>query len=240
MGLFLRHMNLAALQSSTRRKISKDLTSVGYSDTNLNANLNEWYRTIVGWVIEAMGTMDFFGNTISWNLSPGVGSFTFPDEVVAFNRLEIDYSATDVNAYVVVNRVDEKSIPSALQNSSVIGVSTSHPIYRIFGSTIEVLPKPTVAVTNGLIAELIMDVTDLSGSASPVLNPLIHKALSVGAAFEYASAEQYHRLADRLERELFGSFEDDPKGLRYQVQMLAERFDRNVRQRIQPHRRSYR
>jgi len=233
-------MTLDNLRDSARRLVSKDLTVSGWPDASLDAAINEWYREVTGWVFEAMGTWEFKGDTVEWNLSESVAKYAFPSDLVALNRLEVKYDAD--NDYVLCHRIDDKEIDTeAIQNGSLAEVSTTLPGYRLFGNAIYLYPIPTEDVTGGLFAEIISDVTDLSEDDDlPVINPLIHKVLAVGAAFEYASSERAFRLASMLEKRLYGNYDRDSKSLMYQVQMLVERVDVGVRQRFQRRRKSYR
>ncbi|MFA5130776.1 MAG: hypothetical protein WC477_07765 [Patescibacteria group bacterium] len=232
-------MTLAELRASARLKISKDLTTAGYSDANLDINLNIWYRKIRAWVVEAMGLNEDGGDTYSWTTAVGVGTFAFPATIVALNRVEVLYVTG--GDYVPASPMDDRQISDAIQNGAVTGASTGYPVYRIFGNALQIFPVPTAIVTDGVVAEIVDDITALAAVGNvPVVNVLVQDAIAVGAAFEYASSEQMDRLATRLWRQLFGKYDGDPEGLRYQVQMLAESFDRSYAPRFIPKRKSFR
>jgi hypothetical protein len=234
-------MTVTQLYSSVRKKISPDLTSAGYSDADILAALNEWYRTFCAWMMEAMGTWEYQGNSASQNLAANTGSYSFPTGITALSRVEINYDSTNDDAFAVARRVDDKQIWQALSNGEVSGATTSHPVYRLFAGTLQIFPIPTAVRTNGLFVEFIKDVTDLStGTDVPNLNPLIHRGLGVGAAYDYTVAQSKFQQATEFRRQLFGNFPDDPASIQYQVKQLAETFDRGVRQQIKPRRMSFR
>lgn len=234
-------MDLTALRASARRKISFELTSTEYSDANLDANLNEWYREILVWAIEATGIWEIQGEQSTTDLVADQVEYVLPSgDFLILNRVEIKYP--DSTEYVKARRIDDKEVDNnAFLNEEIPGASTGDPLYRVFDNSLFIYPVPDDAVTAGLSIEYIKDVTDLAaGGDLPNLNPLIRKGIALGAAYEFASTEEMWRLADRLYARLVGAREGDERSIKHQVQMLAASRDRSVKTSIRPRRMSFR
>lgn len=232
-------MDLTALRASARRKCGANITTAGYTDVMLDANLNEWLREVTGWVMLATGRWEFNGSVYTTNLVQSQVAYTFPVTMVAVNRVEIKYPNQDT--YVKAIEIDDKQVDDAFQNDSITVQAESAPRYRLIGQTVRIYPVPSAAVTNGLAIELMSDVTELSAiSDVPVLNPLIHKVLAVGASYEYFMMEKMMRQAEQARGRIFGRYDGDPASLKYQVETLAATRDQSVKQRLVPRTVSYR
>lgn len=225
-----------------RRKISFQSTaSAKYGDTELDANLNMWYRVLLGWVFEATGIWEANGEMSVTNLVQDQEEYVLPTDFVILNRVEILYpNATD---YVKANRVDDKQVElGAFGNDEIPFGSSGAPLYRTFDRSIFIYPSPTAAVTNGLRIEYLTDITALSASGdTPTLNSLVHHIIAIGAAYEYCLTNEQPRKAQMLWNQLFGrSGGSEKESFKYQVQMLASQRDRSVKQRILPRYSSFR
>jgi hypothetical protein len=233
-------MTLTQLRASARRKISFQTTaSAKYADADLDANINEWYREVMSWVFAAMGIWEFQGEISTASLVQDQNEYVLPSDMVILNRVEILYpNQTD---YVVATRIDDKQVEDeALANGSISGASEGAPLFRVFDNSIFIYPAPSAAVVNGLKVEIVEDITELSsGSDVPNLNPLMHKILATGAAYEYCSTNGHDRKADRLSRRVFGRFEGDSSGLKAQLEMLVSSRDRTTKTRIVARRKSF-
>lgn len=233
-------MNLTALRASARRKISFQSTaSAKYADADLDANINEWYREVMSWVFAATGIWEFQGEISTTNLVQDQSEYVLPSDLVILNRVEVLYPGqTD---YVLARRIDDKQVEdSAFANGEISLGTEGSPVFRVFDNSIFLYPAPSAAVTNGLKIELMEDITELSsGGDSPNLNPLLHKILATGAAYEYCSTNGHERKADRLMRRIIGRFEGDTSGLKVQLEQLVSSRDRTVKPRIVARRKSY-
>lgn len=235
-------MTLTELRAMARRKISFQSTaSAKYGDTDLDANLNMWYRILLGWVFESTGVWEFNGEMSTTNLVSGQEEYVLPSDFVILNRVEILYP--DATDYVKANRIDDKQVDGgAFGNEEIPFGSSGSPVYRTFDNSIFIYPTPTSAVSAGLRIEYLTDITALSASGDiPVLNTLVHHVISIGAAYEYCLTNEQPRKATMLFNQLFGR----PGGrteesLKHQVQYLAAQRDRSVKQRIIPRFASFR
>lgn len=233
-------MDLTALRASARRKVSLQTSaSAKYGTTDLDANLNEWYRLVVSWVILATGIWEFQGEVSTTNLVQDQNEYPLPSRLIALNRVEILYpNQTD---FITASRIDDKQVESgAFGNGEIPLGSESNPVFRVFDNSIFIYPAPSAAVTNGLRIELIEDLTDLSsGTDVPNLNPLIHRVLSLGAAYDYLSTTEAHRKASSYYNQIFGAYEGDKRALKSQIEALAAQRDRTTKPRIIPRQTSY-
>jgi len=233
-------MDLTALRASARRKISFQSTAAAkYATADLDANLNEWYREVVSWVFAATGIWEFQGEMSTANLVQSQVEYVLPTDMVVLNRVEILYpNQTD---YVVARRIDDKQVEhEAFANAELSAASEGYPVFRVFDNSIFIYPAPSAAVTSGLKIEVMNDITELSATTDyPNLNPLVHKILAVGAAYEYCSTNGHERKADRLMKRIMGRFEGDPSGLKTQVENLASSRDRTTKPRLIPRRQSF-
>jgi hypothetical protein len=234
-------IDLTALRASARRKISHELTSSDYSDANLDANLNEWYREILIWALEVTGIWEIRGEQAFTNFVLDQVEYVLPtSDFLILNRVEVKYPNS--STYVKADRIDDKQVDnSAFINNEISLASEARPVYRVFDNSLFIYPKPSAAVTNGISIEYLKDVTDLAtGTDQPDLNPTIRKALAIGAAYEFASTEEMDKLANRLMRRLVGSGDGDTASLKYAVQLLAAQRDRSVKTQLTPRRQSFR
>ena len=234
-------MTLTTLRASARRKISFQSTaSQKYLDADLDANLNEWYRTIVGWAMAAAGIWEYNGEVYEGDLVSGQAEYVLPTSFVLVNRVEIKYSGSD--DYVVATRIDDKQVSDAFGNGELSVGSTGAPVFRLLDNSLFLYPIPTANNTDGIRIEVLDEITDLSsGSDVPNLNPLCHKAIAIGAAYEYCQTLEQFRKASSLWNQLHGRPGGSPEeGLKHQIETLASMRDRTVKQRIIPRVSNYR
>jgi len=233
-------MNLTALRASARRKISfQSTSSAKYLDADLDANINEWYREAMSWIFLAMGIWEYGGDTVTTNLVSGQIEYVLPSDMVILNRVEVLYpNQTD---YVHATRIDDKQVEGqAFANGEISTGSEGAPVYRLFDNSLFLYPAPSANVTNGLKVEIMEDITDLSAAGDvPNINPLLHKILAIGAAYEYCITNGHQRKAAQLMKRLVGRFEGDSTGLKFQLETLVGSRDRSVKPRFIARRQSF-
>ncbi len=236
-------MNLTSLRSSARGKVGPTITSVEYPDANVDASLNEWYRTVLSWVMLASGIWEFKGNMATADLVGGQNEYVLPSNMIWLNRVEIKYPNS--TSFVKASRLDDKSTESAFKNGSIDQGSEAYPVFRPFDNSIFIYPAPLTAMVGGLAIEICEDITDLAAGADvPNLNPLIHKALAIGAAYDYCVANEMYNKANVFKTDIFGrttrSSEPSHEALKTQIEELAAQRDRSVRGRLTPRATSFR
>lgn len=233
-------MTLAELQSMARFFISKDLTSSEYSDTLLNLSLNSWYRTVFGWALIASGAWEPSGEMYVTDLVDGQTEYVFPSGLVSLRRIEVKYP--NATKYVKCTRFDDLSTDESIKNSVPTFASTIEPYVRLYDRSLFLYPTPTDDVTDGLYAEAVIDVTSLSGASDvPDLNPLVHRAVAIGAAMDYARMDEQRGKWRDLKEELMGvAGGSTVNTLKEQIERLAATRDRTVRQGVKARQESYR
>lgn len=232
-------MNLTALRASALRKVSMQLTSSDYPNTDVDANLNEWYRQCVGWVIGASGIWEYQGEKSTTDLVQDQIEYLLPTAMIYLNRVSIKYPNS--SSYVLARRIDDKSTDSAFENNAIAQGTEAGPVYRVFDNSIFIYPKPSAAVVGGLAIETVEDITDLaSGGDIPNLPLSAQKILACGAARDYAESEEMWNKVSSLERQIFGRPGGDGKdGLKYLLEELSANHDRSVRPQVIPRRMSF-
>lgn len=236
-------MNLASLQASTRRKIGPAVTSVEYPDVDLNASLNEWYRTVLSWVILQTGIWEFQADMLTADLHSGQNEYVLPNGFIILNRVELKYATA--TSFVKATRLDDKSTELAFQNGSIVSASEANPRYRTFDNSIFLYPAPLADSVGGLVIEIVKDVADMSAAGDlPNLNPLVHRLLATGAAYDFCIANELQTRADRLRQDIYGratrSTEPAMDSLKAQAEALAAQRDRSARGRLTPRATSFR
>lgn len=227
-------MNLTALRASALRKVSMQLTSSDYPNADVDANLNEWYRQCVGWVISASGIWEYQGEKSTTNLVLNQSEYVLPTAMIYLNRVSIKYPNS--SSYVLARRIDDKSTDSAFENNAIAQGTEASPVYRVFDNSIFIYPIPSAAVTSGLAIEMVEDITDLTSSGDIPNIPIpAQKILACGAARDYAESEEMWNKVSSLERQIFGRPGGDGKdGLKYLLEELSANHDKSERPQIRP------
>lgn len=234
-------MQLSAIRASARRKISlQPSVQQKYTDADLDANINEWLSEVTSWIMEATGIWEFNGQMWTADLVQGQSEYVLPISSVMLNRVELKYPGQ--SGFALARRIDDKQVEGqALANGQISQAADGAPLFRVFDNSIVVYPTPNAGVVGGMKIETMEDITQLtSASDIPNLNPLFHKALAIGAAYEYHATLENGRKAAALWNRLVGKFEGDTSSLKYQIQNLAAMRDRTTKPRIIPRKTSYR
>jgi hypothetical protein len=232
-------MTLTELQASARLKVSHNCTSAGYPDAKLNPTLNEWYRIIFGWVLLQSGIWEPSGEQYTTDLVSGQSEYILPSGLIVLKRLEIKYPG--MTSYVTMNKLDDFQTNSSFRNGDFSFATADHSYYRVFDRSVFIFPTPTANVTSGLSLETVNDVVSLSGSSDiPDLNPLIHRAVAIGAAMDYCNSNERLRQGRLLKEELMGVAGGSVENtLKDQIEKLAAMRDQSARPAISVHYESY-
>lgn len=233
-------MELSALRTMARRRISRDLTSSGWPDSEVDAAINDWYRRVYAWVMDAAGLYEQNESILTEDLQTNVAGYQFDlTQLLAINRVEVRYSVND--RYVAATRIDDQETREGFQSGVISEATQANPRYRLAGDIIHVHPVPTEDVLNGLAVSITDDLTDMAASDDvPIINPLVHQILAIGAAYNFLIADRQRLTANQLWHEIHGNGGDDPNSLKYSLECLVRNFDRNLRQRFVPRKQSFR
>lgn len=231
-------MQLSTLQTDARYLVSPQLTSTNYGDTDLNRNLNHWYRMAVGWVLEVMGGWEYNLEFATTDLVANQVEYVLPTALLRLTRVEIKYPGA--SAYVTAALLDDKNISDALGEEETTGATEGAPVYRLGDDSIFIYPEPDDASTAGLRIEYVDDLTDLSGATDlPNLPAVLHRILSCGAAHDYALAKEMYRKKEELHREIYGKPGVVGTGLKYQLESLFSRREAAIKPQIRVRKEEY-
>lgn len=239
-------MDLSLLQTDARYQVNPQITSAEYPDTDLNRNLNRWYREIASWIIPVQGEWELRGDILYRDLKTAVTDYEIPQKFFRIYKGEVMY--TTGGSFVPVDFISvQKSQALAEGNSTRTFDDVNYPTAELFGDFIQLKPAPTEDVVNGFKIWAQIDFEDLiDPSDVPDFLEPVHRALSIGAAMDFCSAEEMWKKYQILKYRLLG----DPsqvdengnadRGLRATIEALYAVRAGAHRDQISARRRSYR
>jgi len=165
------------------RYITNTNTST-YSNADLDASINRYYRLFVNKIIEAMDGWDFQGEIATTDLVANQQEYIFPSDILKIKRIEISYDGTTWRRLSIR---DISSNPRQTDSTTVNQeFNKTDPQCDLYDSSVFLYPIPTAAVTGGLKIWYEKKVTDLSAvTDEPQFIEAYHAGLSYGAAVDY-------------------------------------------------------
>ena len=231
-------MLLQGIRDDARFLISPKLTSTQYPDALLDKNVNEWYLTVLGWIIPTQGEWEIQGDYLTIDLEANINEYEIPVGLIRLFKAELMYK--DATSYVPATQYDmQRNQETSQGNENILGSNIQYPLIEVIGDFFRISPTPTEDVVNGfkIWAQLpfdeITETLDL-----PNINPIVHRALSTGAAIDWASAKGMSEKTLDLKRRMFGdSRVPDDIGLKGQIINLysirtGDRRDRATIKRV--------
>lgn len=217
-------MQLSELQTDARYLVSPQLTSTDYSDTDLNRNINIWYRRALGWIFTVMGSWSANEEFATTDSVIGQVEYPFPTNLLRLISIEFKYDAS--GEYVKGTPFENKEVGIALGNNTLVGSSTSDPFYKLGDSSMFVYPAFTSVVTAGIRVTYNKDFTNLSASGDipGILSPL-HPILSTGAAYQFCLAKEMRNKAEELRRIILGIPGFPETSLKFELESLYAKRD---------------
>lgn len=172
----------SGLRNFARRFANTNATA--YSNADLDASINEWYRIFVSEVLDSMDDWDYDGEIATASLVANQQEYTFPSDILKIKRIE--YTPDGSNWYPV-SFLDVTDIQHATDATTIRNRFTStEPYADIFDNSIFLYPIPTTSVTGGLKIWYDKHPAELSAATDePTFNKLYHKGLSYGAAKDF-------------------------------------------------------
>lgn len=236
-------MLITELRADARYLVSPSLTSTGYPDAALDRNLNNWYETVCGWLIAADGEWEFNGTIMYRDFLTGVTTYQMPSALIRLYKAEVMYQTG--GSFVPVNPINIQALQdSAEGNATRTGDDVTRPTIEVYGDFVEIRPAPEEDVVNGIKLWIQKELLALDGSVNklPDLPKPVHRALSVGAAFDYAIAKEMYEKAAELKRLIYGDprVKDDEDSIKKMVENLQAIKAGNRRHQAVARRRSYR
>lgn len=234
-------MLLTDIRQDARSLISPQCTATMYPDVLLDKNANLWYRQILGWAMAEQGEWEINGDYMVIDLEENVPEYEIPVGLIRIYKAEIMYQ--NGGTYVPLTQISiQRNQQVAAGNATMQDSSKDAPTLEVFGDFLKVDPAPDVAVVNGFKLWAQLDFVDLTEEEGlPDLNPVVHRAISVGAAMDYAFSKEMWVKHLELKRMMFGDPRvPDDDGIKGQVKLLYAIRTGDRRDRVTITRRSYR
>lgn len=231
-------MQLSQLITDTRYLVSPQLTSTDYSDTEVKRNLNLWYRQIMSWAFAVMGSWDVREEFSTSNALAGQIEFVLPVDLIRITGVEVLYP--NQTEYVKTTQYDYREVNGPLGNDLVVGASEGSPVAFFGDRSVFIYPGFSADVTGAVRISYSRDFIDLSTDTDlPDLIPLVHRLLSLGAAYDFADVKGMTQRAESLRRRIFGIPGFEQTGLKYDLESLYARRDDTTKPSIRVKRESY-
>ncbi len=213
-----------------------------YPDALLDKNANQWYRQILGWAMAEQGEWEINGDYMTIDLQTNVGEYEVPVGLIRIYKAEIMYQ--DGGKYVPLTQISiQRNQQIAAGNENIGDATKDEPTLEVFGDFLKVSPAPDLDVVNGFKIWAQLDFVDLDDVSEqlPDLNPIVHRAISIGAAMDYAFSKEMWLKHLELKRRLFGDPRvPDDGGIKDQIKTLYAIRTGDRRDRVTVTRRSYR
>lgn len=199
-------MQLTTLRTDARFHVSPQLTATDYSNTLLDANLNSWYRRVLGWIIPIQGDWEIRGDIIYRDFRAGISIYDLPSVLRVFKGEVMYVTAGEFVPLTFIN--PQRNQNTVEGNSSRTIDDPAAPTADLMNSYIEI--KPCIDVTgtdvvNGIKLWVQTDFVTLdTNNDVPDLMEPIHRVLAYGAAYDYCIAEEMWKKKDEIAKIIFG------------------------------------
>lgn len=234
-------MDLSSIRTDARYQVSPQLTSVQYPDVDLDRNANTWYKKAIGWIVGIQGDWQMGGEIIHRDFEPGVTTYALPRELIRIYKGEVMYEtgSTFVPLYFRDVQANQGDVEG---NDTRYGDDTTQPTADLMGANIVIRPAIEATgetVVNGirLWAQMSLNDLDEANDIPELLEP-VQRLISVGAAMEFAAAEEMWTKYRELKYQIFGDPRvKDDEGIRGELKVLysirsgAKRDNMNARRR---------
>jgi len=234
-------MELSTIQKDARFLVSPQLTDAEYTDVDLNGNINRWYQTVLGWIIPNQGDWEIEGDIIYKDFENGVTDYEIPARLLRIYKGEAMY--TTGGQFVPLNFISLQRDQDAVEGNTTRTFDDSqNPTAELFGNYVQIRPAPEETVVNGIKLWVQLDFVELDANNDvPNLMDPIVRVLSIGAAYDYALAEEMYKKAAELKKLIYG----DPGirndyGYKGEVESLYQNRSGARRDTLAARRRSYR
>jgi hypothetical protein len=195
--------NLQDIISDARFHVFGDSTNTQYSDTDIKRNINNWYRTVLSWIIEANGEWQVNGEETTTDLEAGQKEYILPTDLLKFNEI-----------YFKINGEYKKGTLIDPQN---IGVDPDdyQPVYPSYdlkdNSLFLYFSEDIVETEDGIKLHYQTDiVTELSANGdNPNITDNFRRLLAIGSAYDYCIANEMWNKSTKLERLIFEVYKPD-------------------------------
>lgn len=196
-------MNLSEIKTRVYFLTGSDANS--YPAADFLINLNIWNDRITGWSIRKSGTWRYDDrnqdkeNRPVASLVSGQRAYALPIDIKNLRRVQVSYDGINVYRATLLN---ENEVEGELDDDN--HYNPQSPRYVIRGDFIEIYPKPSQDVTDGLMLDIDRDAykftsDDLTaGTKTPGYSREFHDLLATGVALEWAKSKRKEVAPDLL------------------------------------------
>lgn len=197
-------MELTDLRKDARYLVSPQLTSTEYPDVDLDRNINRWYRTVLGWVIPILGDWEISGDIIYHDFEKNITDIDLPLQIMRIVKGEVMYATG--GKFVPLNFIEPSRNQELVEGNSTRTIDNpEHPTAELRGDTLTIKPAPTETVVNGVKLWVQLDLVSLSQASDvPDFMEAVQRVISIGAAADYALAEEMVKKEDQLNKRIYG------------------------------------
>ena len=157
--------------------------------------VNETYRKVWGWIFESYGGWQFVDDNTSYNpyaaqnLTSGTSLYALPTAALTVKGVEVQNSG---GIWMKMVPIATEQVQGVDSQGDFLQTANGVPhYYSLYGDVVKLYPAPNYTVSNGIrvyfdediAVFLSSDTTKVPGFVSP-----FHRALSVGAALDFAIA----------------------------------------------------
>ncbi len=195
-------MTLETLRSAVRFIVFGDSSNTQYENTDLDRNINLWYKTALSWILPINGDWQVNGSVATTDIEAGVRKYQIPTDILKLNEVYIKYGTS--SEYVKATQRDPKNI-SVEPDQDTYGYYPETPEFDLKGDYIYIYtPETTIAaVTAGLKIHYQTEITELSSTSDePNLAEPFEKLLIKGPAYDYPFIDSGKKRD--LKREIYG------------------------------------
>jgi len=152
-------MNLTNLRAKVRYLLG-ELTTTQYSDTNLDAALNDYYHKALGVAFQTCGEWEVSGEISTTDLVASQQEYVLPTNIISLYKVEANFTG-NTGDWVNLPIANMTSLGSPLSNDTT---NTSSTFCRVFDNSLFMQYPVGTSVTSGLKVHFIEDITELSAA----------------------------------------------------------------------------
>lgn len=230
-------MTLSQMRSDVRFRVFGNSSDTTYSNTDINRNINNWYKTVLYWILSANGDWQVNGEYAVTDIVADQREYILPTDILKINELYIKSVST--GDYIKATQRD-------LRNVSIYpeDYRPNLPEFDLMDNSLFIyIPEENITeVDEGIKIYYQTKLTELSGdNDNPNLPEIFRKILCIGAALDYCEADEIRGKAKDLKNKIFG----DPtvktdKGLKDELMEFYASRSLTKPLTITPHRESFR
>ena len=212
-----------------------------YGDSDLEMNINDWYKRVISWIWEATGTWEYDDSNkttlpvATADLGDGRADYTLPTDAQMIVKIEV--KDNDGN-YYGLDPIDKSEMDSP---SEEFGDDGAPKYYDLIGNSVILYPTPSssdVTIDGGFRVHISRDVDKMSESTDkPGFNRQFHVILAYGAALDWCIAFQDANKEVDIRRQLAGDSSTD--GLKEELRLYYGRRNRDSKRKLSPSRQNY-